>query len=85
MLAPAYKKFVAVTDVFDASTKAPVELSQAKTMASQANTSGENMKRVFDQETTCKFNGEAGYIYEITYSAVDYHGKVAIKKFYVQF
>ena len=85
LLAPAYKKFVAVTDVFDASTKAPVELSQAKTMASQANTSGENMKRVFDQETTCKFNGEAGYIYEITYSAVDYHGKVAIKKFYVQF
>ena len=85
LLAPAYKKFVAVTDVFDASTMAPVELSQAKTMASQANTSGENMKRVFDQETTCKFKGEAGYIYEITYTAVDYHGKVAIKKFYVQF
>ena len=84
LLAPAYKKFIAVTDVFNASTKAPVELNQAKTMANQANM-GDNMKRVFDVEETCKFKGEAGFIYEITYTAVDYHGKIAIKKFYVQF
>jgi hypothetical protein len=43
------------------------------------------MKRVFDVDETCKFKGETGFIYEITYTAVDYHGKVAIKKFYVQF
>ena len=84
LLAPAYKKFVAVTDVFNASTKTAVELSQAKTMANQANI-GDNMKRVFDVDETCKFKGETGFIYEITYTAVDYHGKVAIKKFYVQF
>ena len=84
LLAPAYKKFVAVTDVFNASTKTAVELSQAKTMANQANM-GDNMKRVFDVDETCKFKGETGFIYEITYTAVDYHGKVAIKKFYVQF
>ena len=84
LLAPAYKKFVAVTDVFKASDKSAVELSQAKTMANQANM-GDNMKRVFDVDETCKFKGETGFIYEITYTAVDYHGKVAIKKFYVQF
>jgi hypothetical protein len=84
LLAPAYRKFVAITDVFNASDKSPVDLSTAKQLAKEANM-GDNLKRVFDQETVCKFTGQAGYIYEITYTAVDYHGKVAIKKFYVEF
>ena len=31
-----------------------------------------------------EFKAEAGYTYEILYSAVDYAGKVATKKFYVK-
>ena len=78
MLAPAYKKFVAVTDVWNADgTEAAASVGQAA--------NGENMLKVIDSEKTCTLNGQAGYIYEISYSAVDYHGKITTKKFYVQF
>ena len=78
LLAPAYKKFVAVTDVWNADgTEAAASVGQAA--------NGENMKKVIDSEKSCTLNGQAGYIYEISYSAVDYHGKVTTKKFYVQF
>ena len=78
LLAPAYKKFVAVTDVWNADgTSAAASVGQAA--------NGENMLKVIDSEKTCTMNGQAGYIYEISYSAVDYHGKVTTKKFYVQF
>ena len=84
LLAPAYKKFVAVTDVFKASDKSRVAIGTAKTLAANAN-KGTNMFRVIDSEKTCKMSGQSGYVYEITYTAIDYHGKVMIKKFYVQF
>lgn len=78
MLAPAYKKFVAVTDVWNADgTEAAASVGQAA--------NGENMLKVIDSEKTCTLNGQAGYIYEISYSAVDYHGKITTKRFYVQF
>ena len=84
MLAPAYKKFVAVTDVFDATTKAALPLADAKAKAATAN-GGNNMMKVIDSDKSCTLAGEVGYIYEVTYSAVDYHGKVVNKRFYVQF
>jgi hypothetical protein len=43
------------------------------------------MLKVIDSEKTCTMNGQAGYTYEVAYSAVDYHGKVVIKRFYVKF
>ena len=53
-------------------------------MAASAN--GENMGKVIDSDKTCTLNaGQSGYIYEITYTAMDYFGKVAIKKYYVKF
>jgi predicted nucleic acid-binding Zn-ribbon protein len=80
LVAPAYKKFVAVTDVFNADGS-NADISKAKT----ANSNGTNLAKVMDSDNTCKITGEAGYIYEITYTAVDYFGKVAIKKYYVRF
>ena len=78
LLAPAYKKFVAVTNVWNADgTEAAASVGKAA--------NGENMLKVIDTEKTCTLNGQAGYIYEISYSAVDYHGKIVTKKFYVQF
>ena len=78
LLAPAYKKFVAVTDVWNADgTQAAASVGKAA--------NGENMLKVIDTEKTCTLNGQAGYIYEVSYSAVDYHGKIVTKKFYVQF
>ena len=78
LLAPAYKKFIAVTDVWDAAgNPAAASVGQAA--------NGENMLKVIDSEKTCTINGQAGYTYEIAYSAIDYHGKVVIKRFYVKF
>lgn len=83
LVAPTYKKFLAVTDVFNADgTEVPV--ADAKTMA--AAVTGGYMGRVIDGNKICTMNpGKAGYIYELTYTAVDYFGKVAIRKYYVRF
>ena len=76
-LAPAYKKFVAVTNVWKDGAEAPAAKGKAA--------NGTNMLKVIDSEKTCTLNGEAGYLYEVSYSAVDYHGKIVTKRFYVQF
>ena len=82
--APIYKKFVAVTDVYDAATGAQLDLGEAKSLAADAN-AGTNMFKVVDGLENCEFKGEKGKIYELTYTAVDYLGVVMIKKFYVEF
>lgn len=82
--APIYKKFVAVTNVYDAKTKAELDVAEAKSLAAAAN-GGENMFKVVDGMQNCTLKGEAGKIYELTYTAVDYLGVVMIKKFYVEF
>ena len=83
LLAPAYKKLVIVSDVFNADGS-EVDESTAKSLASAAN--GENMGKVIDTNKTCTLNaGQSGKIYEITYTAIDYFGKVAIRKYYVKF
>ena len=84
MLAPAYKKFVAVTNVFDATTKAELSEADAIAKAAAAN-GGENMKTIIDGNKSCTLAGENGYIYEVSYSALDFCGKITTKKFYVQF
>ena len=70
--------------MYDATTKAELALADAKSKAASAN-GGENMNKVIDFQKTCTLAGEVGYIYEVTYSAVDYQGKVVMRKFYVQF
>ena len=82
--APVYKKFVAVTNVYDAATKQELALGEAQSLAKAAN-GGVNMFKVVDGLDNCTIQGEAGKIYELTYTAVDYHGVVMIKKFYVEF
>lgn len=82
--APIYKKFVAVTNVYDAKTKAELDLASAKSAAAAAN-GGKNMLKVVDGLENCSFNGETGKIYELTYTAVDYLGVVMIRKYYVEF
>ena len=79
LLAPAYKKFVVVSDVDNGNGLWNANVSEGQSA------NGENMGQVIDSEKTCTINGKAGYTYEIAYSAVDYHGKVVVKRFYVQF
>lgn len=72
LLAPAYKKYVAVTEAPSAAAK------------SAANASG-NFNTVLDGNTlTVHFTPSEKGEYEIAYAAVDYSGKVAIRKFYIE-
>ena len=78
LVAPAYKKYIVVSDVFNADgTEADPGIGKSA--------NGENMAKVIDSEKSCTINGQAGYIYEISYNAVDYHGKIVNKRFYVKF
>jgi len=81
IFAPAFKKFVAVTDVLEANTlNRPANY---ETLARNAN--GTNMAEVYDGRKKCTLSGQKGYIYEVTYAALDFHGKICVNKYYVQF
>jgi hypothetical protein len=82
-LAPAYKKYVAISNVYNAETLAALPQSEAIAKAKAA--SGENMGIVIDGDITCKLKGEHGYIYEVSYAAVDYHGLKTRRSYYVKF
>lgn len=74
LLAPAYKKYVAITAV-NGSTD---NLAAANAAA------GEDLNKVLDGDVReITFRGEAGNTYEITYSALDYAGFVVNTKYYV--
>jgi hypothetical protein len=97
LLAPAYKKWVAVTNVWN-NTEDAVKASKGETVASAQSgdatlkaaldnaNKGTNMNKVVYGTTTEAQLGtlESGKLYEIAYSAVDYSGKVAARKFYVR-
>lgn len=74
LLAPAYKKFVAITAI-DGSTDGLKE----------ANAKCENFNKVIDGDIRegFVFYGDSGKTYEITYSALDYHGFMVNTKYYV--
>lgn len=76
-LAPACKKFVAVTNAYDADGNEDLDAAKA------ANTG--DFATVLPGETrTVQFNGKAGYTYEITYSACDFYGMISNTKYYVR-
>lgn len=83
LFAPAYKKFVGISNVYNAADKS--ELSESEAIAAAQTAKGENMGKVIGRDEQVTINGKAGYIYEILYTAVDYHGVSTIKKFYIQF
>lgn len=87
LLAPAFKKFIAVTDAIktdDPTKSAKGGDSTAKSVRNTAN-NGEGFKIVQDGDVaSVTFHANnIGYTYEITYSAIDYHGKISTKRFYV--
>lgn len=87
IVAPAYKKFVAVTNVYknDGTLKTSAKGGDAtcKSILNQANT-GDLLKVLPGSRQAIKFQGKAGYIYEIAYAALDYSGRDTVRKFYVE-
>jgi hypothetical protein len=86
VIAPAYKKFVAVTNVSKDGVSAKGGDATCKSILDEANAQ-KGMKKVFyggiNDDAYINFSAKAGYIYELLYSALDYSGKVVTKKFYV--
>lgn len=85
VIAPAYKKVVAVTDVIDNATGKRVADAQSQCVAINrgseflASVQPGNLKRFAIPTSGMK----AGYTYEILYTAVDYTGVTATARYYV--
>jgi hypothetical protein len=81
LLSPAFKKLVVCTGAWKAD--GTFDADEAK----RVNAAGfENFGKVFEgQERSASFEGKAGYKYRIVYQALDYHGMIASRKYYVQY
>lgn len=90
VLAPAFQKFIAVTNVIapDFSVSAQSGDATCKELAETVNNPGNFMNTVIPGKQTgivfAPDTEKKGYIYEITYAAVDYNGFNVARKFYVR-
>ncbi|MCR4920042.1 MAG: hypothetical protein K5928_09590 [Prevotella sp.] len=80
LVAPAFKKFVAVTNVWDNNGNLVESAKQAANNVEFMNTvlPGTQNAVVFAPQAT------VGYTYEIVYQAMDYSGKVRTNKYYIK-
>jgi hypothetical protein len=86
VLTPAYKKYVAVTNVINNSTGLDAKAdddSDCKSKLTSAN-SGDVNKVLEGSAKYVDINLKAGYTYEILYSALDYTGGISNRRFYVR-
>ena len=82
-IAPAYKKLVGVTNVFKGSASAQAGDAACLAALEKVNAQ-EGVAEVLAGDTyKLEAAFEAGYVYEVVYTAVDFYGKVDAKKFYV--
>ncbi|MBQ8866708.1 MAG: hypothetical protein IJ013_03170 [Bacteroidaceae bacterium] len=76
LITPIYKKYVAVTKAWDKAGNEVADITSAN--------DGEGFNEVLEGDVhTVALNGQSGYKYEITYSALDFHGYVVNTKYYV--
>lgn len=83
IVAPAYKKFIAVTNVFKNGKSAQGGDSDCIGALNAAN-SKPNFNQVIDGgRYGVAFVPQSGYTYEIFYSALDFSGRISQRKYYV--
>ena len=85
VIAPSYKKLVGVTNVYsmDRSQNAQTDGGEYLTVLREANAKA-GVAEILDGDTQIvNFSAKKNYIYEVTYTSVDFSGKVVAKKFYV--
>lgn len=83
LVVPAFKKHVAVVNVFKGSASAQGGDAACLNALKAANNKGGMNTVVAGTTRDVEFVGEKGYTYEIAYSALDYSGKAVTKKYYV--
>ena len=83
MLSPAFKKFIAVTDVKKDGKSAKGGDADCKSILDAANQTPGFVEVIDGGFNPISFTGKAGYSYEFIYSAVDFSGKILTRKFYM--
>lgn len=84
LFVPLARKHVAVTNVFKGSASAQGGNADCKSKLNAANGSGEMNKVIDGNVREVALNGLVkGYVYEIAYSALDFQGNIATRKYYV--
>lgn len=84
LIVPIAKKHVAVTDVIYGNKSAKDGDSSCKSELSRVNDSPTlNVLLSGEQRRAYATNLKSGYTYEIAYSALDFHGKMATRKYYI--
>ena len=85
IIAPAYKKLVGVTNVYsmDRSKNAQVDGGDCLAALNAANAKAGVAEVLAGDTQVVDFTAKKGYIYEVTYTSVDFSGMVVAKKFYV--
>ena len=84
ILAPAFKKYVACTNVFKNGASAQGGDRNCTAVLKAVN-GGENLNKVLDGSVV-RINGvefQSGYTYELTIAALDYEGEQTARQFYV--
>jgi hypothetical protein len=85
ILTPAFKKHIAVTNVFKGGASAQGGDAACKLALTTAN-AGEMMNTVIDgNKCSVVATFAKGYVYEVAYSALDYSGNISMHKYYVQY
>ncbi|MCR4836439.1 MAG: hypothetical protein K5899_08680 [Bacteroidaceae bacterium] len=85
ILTPAFKKHIAVTNVFKGDKSAQGGDAACKLALTTANAS-EMMNTVINgDKCSVVATFPKGYVYEVAYSALDYSGKISMHKYYVQY
>ena len=82
-IAPAYKKLVGVTNVFKGSASAQDGDEDCLDALNKVNDQTAVAEVLAGDTYEVEATFEAGYVYEVVYTAVDFYGKVDAKKFYV--
>ncbi|MBR5844080.1 MAG: hypothetical protein IKY75_05805 [Bacteroidaceae bacterium] len=85
ILAPAYKKLVGVTNVYSMDRSKNAQVDGGEYMSALAAANGQaGIAEILDGDTmVVNFSAKKGYIYEVTYTSVDFSGMEVAKKFYV--
>ena len=87
ILAPAYMKLVGVTNVYKDGKSAQGGDDECEKALKAVNSASEGFasaKYGFELKDAKLMGAEVGYTYEVVYTAVDYSGKVVVKKYYIE-
>lgn len=88
VLAPAFKKFVGVANVYKDGKSAQGGDANCQAALKDANSSSEGFCTVQEGDwNKAQFKVSSqykGYVFEIVYTAADYSGKIVVKRFYIE-